>query len=98
MTSAYMFTDYRAQGQTIPFVLVDIGTSPNGTLSLFNLPVALSRSSGRKTIQLLRDFDDALLKGHGPMLLAEDEKLEDLNKVRKNLEAVAGNKGRIVAS
>jgi hypothetical protein len=32
------------------------------------------------------------------MLLAEDEKLEDLNKVRKNLEAVAGDKWRLVAN
>ncbi|KAJ7246447.1 hypothetical protein C8J57DRAFT_1081470, partial [Mycena rebaudengoi] len=45
------FTDYRFQGQTIPYVLVDIGKPPTGTLSLFNLYVALSRSSGRATIQ-----------------------------------------------
>ncbi|KAH7870856.1 hypothetical protein F5879DRAFT_812861 [Lentinula edodes] len=43
MTAAYAFTDYRAQGQTIPSVLVDIGKPPTGTLSLFNLYVALSR-------------------------------------------------------
>ncbi|KAJ7643178.1 hypothetical protein B0H17DRAFT_959878 [Mycena rosella] len=58
MTAAYAFTDYRAQGQTIPYVLVDIGTPPSGTLSLFNLYVALPRSSGRESIRLLRDFDD----------------------------------------
>ena len=53
MTPAYTFTDYRSQGQTIPFVMVDIATPPTGGLSLFNLYVALSRSSGRSTIRLL---------------------------------------------
>lgn len=46
MTPAYAFTDYRVQGQTILSVLVDIGQPPTGMLSLFNLSVALSRSSG----------------------------------------------------
>ncbi|KAG1830514.1 hypothetical protein EV424DRAFT_1315396 [Suillus variegatus] len=43
MTAAYAFTDYRSQGQTIPYVLVDIATPPTGGLNLFNLYVALSR-------------------------------------------------------
>ncbi|KAJ7865406.1 hypothetical protein B0H13DRAFT_1637101 [Mycena leptocephala] len=55
MTGAYAFTDYRSQGQTIPYVLVDIAKPPTGTLSFFNLYVALSRSSRRETIRLLRD-------------------------------------------
>lgn len=50
MASAYAFTDYRAQGQTIPYVLVDLAQPPSNGLSLFNLYVALSRSSGRETI------------------------------------------------
>ncbi|KAJ3911376.1 hypothetical protein F5877DRAFT_55399 [Lentinula edodes] len=37
MTAAYAFTDYRAQGQTIPSMLVDIGKPPTRTLSFFNL-------------------------------------------------------------
>ncbi|EIM82415.1 uncharacterized protein STEHIDRAFT_64972 [Stereum hirsutum FP-91666 SS1] len=45
MSSAYAFTDYRAQGQTIPYVLIDIAQPPSNGLSLFNLYVALSRSS-----------------------------------------------------
>lgn len=53
MTAAYAFTDYRSQGQTIPYVLVDIASPPTGGLSLFNLYVTLSRSSGRSTIRLL---------------------------------------------
>ena len=53
ITAAYSFTDYRSQGQTIPRVIVDIASPPSGKLSLFNLYVALSRSSGRETIRLL---------------------------------------------
>jgi hypothetical protein len=83
LTAAYAFTDYRSQGQTIPHVIVDIKTPPRpGTLSLFNLYVALSRSSGRSTIRLLRDFDDKVfLQGHDPDLLAEDMRLEELDRL-----------------
>lgn len=81
MTAAYSFTDYRSQGQTIPYVLVDIATPPTGGLNLFNLYVALSRSSGRSTIRLLRDFDEKLFQAsHTPELIAEDDRLEVLNK------------------
>jgi hypothetical protein len=62
MTAAYAFTDYRSQGQTIPYVIVDIATPPTSGLDLFNLYVALSRSSGRSSIWLLRDFDDELFQ------------------------------------
>ena len=44
--ATYCFTDYRSQGQTISHVTVDIASPPSGKLSLFNLYVALSRSSG----------------------------------------------------
>lgn len=80
ITGAYSFTDYRSQGQTIPFVVIDIATPPTSGLSLFNLYVALSRSSGRDTIRLLRDFDDnTFLQAHVPELLEEDERLEELD-------------------
>ncbi|PSS37626.1 hypothetical protein PHLCEN_2v553 [Hermanssonia centrifuga] len=80
VTPAYAFTDYRAQGQTIPFVVVDIASPPYGKLSLFNLYVALSRSSGRETIRLLRDFDDRLFcQRQDTELYVEDERLERLN-------------------
>ncbi|KAJ6546759.1 hypothetical protein DFH09DRAFT_1039966 [Mycena vulgaris] len=44
VTGAYAFTDYRSQGQMLPYVYVDIGTPPTGGLSIFDLYVALSRS------------------------------------------------------
>ncbi|KAI0349340.1 hypothetical protein OH77DRAFT_1377707, partial [Trametes cingulata] len=85
ITAAYAFTDYRAQGQTIPMVIVDIKQPPGpARLSLFNLYVALSRSSGRDTIRLLRDFDNEMfMQPHDPDLLAEDDRLEDMNEITK---------------
>ena len=73
-------TDYRAQGQTIFFVIVDIASPPTGTLNLFNLYVALSRSSGRDTIRLLRAFDWNIFKrSHDDELLREDERPEAMD-------------------
>lgn len=70
MTPVYAFTDYRSQGQTLPYVIVDIATPPSGGLNLFNLYVALSRSSGRSSICLLRDFDNEVFqKSHCSELL-----------------------------
>ena len=80
ITAAYALTDYRTQGQTIPAVILDLAPPPTGKLSLFNLYVALSRSSGRQTIRLLRDFDEKpLMSPHIPELTAEDERLARLN-------------------
>lgn len=64
--------------------MVDIAQPPAGKLTLFNLYVALSRSSGRSTIRLLRDFDDNMFKAvHDPHLLAEDDRLEELDMETK---------------
>lgn len=60
----YAFTDYKAQGQTLECVIIDISKLPTGRLSPFSVYVALSRSRGRKTIRILRDFDPALLMNH----------------------------------
>jgi hypothetical protein len=78
--AAYAFTDYSSQGQTLPYVIINIRSPPTGTLSLFNLYVVLSRSSGRASIRLLHDFNDKLfMVSHNPGLVDEDERLEDLN-------------------
>lgn len=84
ITGADAFTDYRAQGQTIPYVIIDIAPPPTSGLSLFNLYVSLSRSSGRKTIRLLRDFNDEMfLQVHEPELIDEDERLEAMDTATK---------------
>ena len=85
ITPAYAFMDYQSQGQTIRYVIVDIASPPSGALSLFNVYVALSRSSGRSTIRLLRDFDDKVFKrSHDPWLLEEDYWLEMLDRRTKD--------------
>ncbi|KIM54526.1 hypothetical protein SCLCIDRAFT_1221915, partial [Scleroderma citrinum Foug A] len=77
VTPAYAFTDYRSQGQTIPH-------SAHRGLSLFNLYVALSRSSGRSTVRLLRDFDaKVFLAAHSAELIAEDDRLRELDTETK---------------
>ena len=85
VTVAYAFTDYRSQGQTIPFVIVDIKKPPGpGRFTLFNIYVALSRSRGRHTIRILRDFDGELLKRQQDGdLLVEDDRLDTLNQQTK---------------
>ena len=74
LTLAYAFTDYRSRGQTIPYVIVDIANPPTGGLSLFNLYVALSRSSGMSTIRVLRDFGPKVFQAaHNAELIVEDD-------------------------
>ena len=50
MTLGYALTDYQAQGQMIPYVIIDIAKPPSGKLDLFNLYVALSCSRGRHSV------------------------------------------------
>lgn len=82
LTAAYAFTDYRSQGQILCHVIVDIGKPPGAHgLTPFHIYVALSRSSGRDTIRLLRDsFDESLFVNGGCAILrAEDDRLEVLD-------------------
>ncbi|KAK7683381.1 hypothetical protein QCA50_013643 [Cerrena zonata] len=88
LTAAYAFTDYRSQGQTIKNVIVDIAKPPGGNMTIFNLYVALSRSSGRDTIRLLRDFPDDLFQTPIPHeLMEEDHRLRVLNAKTKAAHA-----------
>ena len=64
LTAAYAFTDFKSQGQTIESVIVDLAKPPTGGLTGFNAYVALSRSRGRRTIRLLRDFSKKLFPTH----------------------------------
>ena len=79
---AYAFTDYKSQGQMMEYVIVDISKPPSGSLSPFSVYVALSRSRGRKTIQILRDFDPALFMHHPSEDLRKDMmRLEHLDQM-----------------
>lgn len=85
ITPAYAFTDYRSQGQTLPYVIVDLARPPSGQpLTNFNYYVALSRSSGRDTIRLLRELDMKLLQQPQDRCLEhEDERLKEWNTETK---------------
>lgn len=79
LTAAYAFTDFKSQGQTIENVIIDLAKTPSGKLTGFNAYVALSRSRGRNTIRLLRDFDSTLFTKHpNELLRIEDERLDKL--------------------
>jgi ATP-dependent exoDNAse (exonuclease V) alpha subunit len=81
---AYAFTDYKSQGQTMEYVIVDISKPPTGLLSPFSVYVALSRSRGRKTIRILRNFDPTLLMHHPSEDLRKDmARLERLDEQTK---------------
>ncbi|KAG1883198.1 uncharacterized protein F5891DRAFT_1094749 [Suillus fuscotomentosus] len=73
VTPAYAFTDFKAQGQTIDHVLVDIGRTTCFRLSPFNAYVALSRN-----------FDNDLFLQHpNEDLRIEDNRIERLAEETK---------------
>ena len=87
MTARYAFTDYKSQGQTIEYIIIDIGKPPTGTLYLFSAYVVLSWSRGRDTIQLLRDFNNNLFRNHpSKALRREMTRLEALNDATREWE------------
>lgn len=71
---ARAFTDYRSQGQTILPIAIDIGRPPSGSISPFNAYVALSRSKGKRSVRLVRDFEDSILQ----TTPSKDLELEDI--------------------
>ncbi|KAF8313898.1 uncharacterized protein EI90DRAFT_2948972 [Cantharellus anzutake] len=84
LDGAYAFTDYRAQGQTIEYLWVDIGTPLRGSLTPFNAYVTLSRARGRANVRLVRDFKDSLFtKIPCELLEKEDERLIGMSKKNK---------------
>jgi ATP-dependent exoDNAse (exonuclease V) alpha subunit len=79
LCTAYAFTDHKSQGQTIECVIVDISPMRRFVVDPFTVYVTLSRSRGRKTIRLLRDFDKEIFTKHpSEYLHLEDERLEKL--------------------
>ena len=84
MAAVYAFADYCSQGQIILYILIDIATPPTGPLSLFNLYVALLRSSSCSTIHLLQDFNKKLFQAsHETQLVDDNDKLESLYRITK---------------
>ncbi|KAF8798659.1 hypothetical protein BYT27DRAFT_7218459 [Phlegmacium glaucopus] len=90
----YAFTDYKSQGQTLEYVIVDIAKPPSGSLSPFSVYVTLSRSRGRKMIRILREFDPGLFMHHpSEDLRREMTRLEELDRSREMVIAIDRNLG-----
>ena len=87
MTAAYAFTDYKSQGQTLEHVIVDLAKPARGVLTSFNAYVALSRSRGRSSIRLLREFENALFTTHPSRALEIEDirlrRLAELTRAKK---------------
>lgn len=84
LTAGYAFTDYKSQGQTIERVIIDLSKPPGGQVSPFSAYVALSRSRGRDTIRILREFDRKAFQHHpSEYLRVEMERLEQANRDTK---------------
>ena len=67
-----------------------------GGLSLSNLYVALSRSSGQSTIRILCDFDENIFKTpQNPKLLVENDRLRLLNEKMLKEWTDAGGESRM---
>lgn len=88
LVAAYMFTDHKVQGQMLEHTVVDIGPTKRFPVDPFTAYVALSRSRGRHSIRLLRDFDPRIFTKHpSEHLHLEDERLKELAKeTLKNYE------------
>ncbi|CAE6525212.1 unnamed protein product [Rhizoctonia solani] len=85
LTPAYAFTDYCSQGQTIPYIILDLATPLTRGLTPFNGCVTISWSCTTKTARLLRDFDDQLFTiAPNQHLVAEDRRLEELDRLTAN--------------
>ena len=59
--AGYAFTNHKAQGQTLEWVIIDIGMTKKFPVTPFMAYVVLSHSRGRETVRLLRDFDDTVM-------------------------------------
>lgn len=97
-----MLSQITAQGQTIYYVLVDIASLPSNLRQvglicpIFTWPFEpFSRSTGRATLRLLRDFDYRIFKmEHNQILLKEDKKIGNIkhrngmrNRVTERVES-----------
>ena len=74
LTPVYAFTNQKSQAQMLGNVIVDIGILKCFPVNQFAAYVALSRSTGRESIRLLRDFDERLFTTHPSQDLKDKDK------------------------
>ena len=86
LTLVYAITDYKCQGQTFTWIVVDL-SKPNGGYSSISSPfVQLSRAKIRDRLSILRRFDPAeLLSALSEDLLTELEWQAEKAKETKDL-------------
>jgi hypothetical protein len=81
ITAAYAFTNYKAQGQTLTPVIINIRNPPSSGLNAFNAYVAISRGRSREMLRLLGGLNSMIFTKHPDLDLAEcDKRLEELDK------------------
>ena len=97
LTAGYAFTDIKSQGQTMECVVIDLGKPPSGSLTAFNAYVALSRSHGRDTIRLLRDFEERLFTVHPSEELRHEDARLSLLEEKTMTQYEAGEFGEFVS-
>ncbi len=84
MTPTYAPTDWKAEGQMMEHIIVDLAELRVNTLDVFHTYVASSQLRGRETIRLLQDFRHELLQKHPSVhLIPEDKHLRVLNEFTK---------------
>jgi hypothetical protein len=86
-TAGYTFTDYKLQGQTIDYVIVNIQKPATGgaSVSPFSAYVTLSHSQGQDNIQILCGFNHKLFdKPPCPELILADTRFKQLDLDTQN--------------
>jgi len=84
LTPAYVFTDYKAQGQTMRPIIVDLSRTPTRKLNQFNAYVTMLYRTRHLNIRLLRDFNIDLFTMHPNQdLMESDMQLEVLNELTR---------------
>lgn len=62
LTPAYAFIEYRSQGQSITYVIIEITAPPSEGLTPLKAYVALSRNVSRTNASLFWNFQDIFFK------------------------------------
>ncbi|KAJ4474705.1 hypothetical protein C8J55DRAFT_562529 [Lentinula edodes] len=79
LTAGHAFTDYKGQGQTIEFLVINLEPPSTGPkMTGFSVYVALSHSRGRSNIHILRGYDLQLFMHHPSEDLKVDESRLDV--------------------
>ena len=86
VTLVYAITDYKCQGPTFPWVIVDLKRPRRGRSSAMSAYVQLSRAIALERVSIIRPFDDKELREPlEPELVKELEWQNDMAEKTKKL-------------